>query len=160
MTAWSLTTLVSKQVPSGPLTNETAPAPTPTQIPTPLIESNPADGLLLNNDPPRLGTFKAYDLPGMEAVEVKNYTYAYNDERELTLDLYYPPGTAQDAELPLVIFGIGYRYSKQRLRNAHFNISWGRLVAASGMAAAVYDTEQPDRDLDILMNFFHPTGRN
>lgn len=95
----------------------------------------------------------AYDLPGMDEVEVVNITYARHGDEPLTLDIYYPPDFEADAQLPVVVFGIGYRMSELPLRNAHFYTSWGKLVAAAGMAAVAYDTEQPDQDLEILMAF-------
>jgi acetyl esterase/lipase len=143
---------VSK-TPQMPLITEPGPRPTP----SPVAIAIPVDGLILNEDPPRTSLFNintlAYELPGMDEVDVFNYTYANLGEQPLTVDIYYPPETPVDARLPVVIFGLGYRMSKERLRNAHFYTSWGRLVAAAGMIGVAYDTEQPDRDLEVLMAF-------
>ena len=121
------------------------------------IATEPVDAIVINEDPPRSATFNintlSYELPGMEEVEVLNITYAHHGDLPLTMDVYYPPGTPTDARLPVVIFGIGYKMSFQPLRNAHFYTSWGRLVASAGMVGIAYDTEQPDQDLEILVEF-------
>ena len=115
------------------------------------------NGLIINEDVRRSALFNintlAYELPGMEEVEVVNITYAFHEDQPLTMDVYYPPGTPADAQLPVVVFGLGYRMSSESLRDAHFYTSWGRLVAAAGMVGISYDTEQPDRDLETLMTF-------
>lgn len=115
------------------------------------------NGLIINEDVRRSALFNvntlAYELPGMEDVEVVNITYGFHEDQPLTMDVYYPPGTPPDAQLPVVIFGLGYRMSSESLRDAHFYTSWGRLVAAAGMVGISYDTEQPDRDLETLMVF-------
>jgi hypothetical protein len=141
-----------------PLLTPTAESlPTPAPISAPPASAVPVEGLILNEDPPRTSLFNintlAYELPGMDTVEVLNYTYAYLEDRPLTMDVYYPPGTAADAELPVVVFGLGYRMSKEPLRNAHFYTSWGKLVAAAGMVGVTYDTEQPDQDLETVLAF-------
>lgn len=134
---------------------ELAATPARPQIHTEIASTQ--DGLMIDEDPYRGPLFHintlAYELPGMDEVEVVNITYAYREDQPLTMDVYYPPGTPADARLPVVIFGLGYRMSKQPLRNAHFYTSWGRLVAAAGMAGIAYDTEQPDQDLEVLMAF-------
>lgn len=131
------------------------PTPTPTREISPPVRTVPADNLIVNEDPPRLGPFNtntlAYGLPGMDQVEVINITYAFHGDRPLTMDIYYPPGTSEGTQLPVVVFGLGYRMSKLPLRNAHFYTSWGKLVAAAGMVGITYDTEQPDGDLEILI---------
>lgn len=115
------------------------------------------NGLIINEDVRRSALFNintlAYELPGMEEVEVVNITYAFHEDQPLTMDVYYPPDTPADAQLPVVVFGLGYRMSSESLRDAHFYTSWGRLVAAAGMVGISYDTEQPDRDLETLMTF-------
>jgi hypothetical protein len=143
-----------------PTTKTESTAETQAETPTTEIESSMAsteNGLLINENVERPALFKintlAYELPGMDEVEVLNITYAYHGDRPLTMDVYYPPGIADDMQLPAVVFGLGYRMSSQALRNAHFYTSWGRLVAAAGMVGIAYDTEQPDQDLKILMTF-------
>lgn len=139
--------------------SETQPelSPTTTETTAPVAKAIPADSLMINEDPPRQALFNintlAYALPGMNEVEVFNFTYAHLGEKPLTMDVYYPPGIEPDAQLPVVVFGLGYRMSMEALRNSHQYTSWGKLVAAAGMAAITYDTEQPDQDLEILMAF-------
>jgi hypothetical protein len=146
-------TPTENRVPTKPPT----PVQVPTSTPTPVPPTIPVDSLTVNENPGfRPGWFDInimpFDLPGTEEVEVVNYTYAHIGEKPLRMDLYYPPGTPEDSQLPTVIFGIGYRMSAMTLRNEHFYISWGRLVAAAGMVAVIYDTEQPDSDLVLLLD--------
>jgi dienelactone hydrolase len=119
--------------------------------------SEPVPAIKINDDPPRSALFNMntlpYELPGMDAVEVVNITYAHHGDEPLTLDVYYSPGAPADARLPVVVFGLGYRMSEQPLRNAHFYTSWGKLVAAAGIIGVTYDTEQPDQDLETLIEF-------
>ena len=116
-----------------------------------------AEGFIVNEDVYRSTMFNVntviYDLPGMDDVEVLNITYAWREEEPLTMDVYYPPDDVADVQYPAVIFGLGYRMSMAPLRNSHFYTSWGRLVAAAGMVGIVYDTEEPDQDLELLLQY-------
>ncbi len=145
-----------------------APAEAPTALPQPsptqaglagMAGALAEAGLEVNPDPPRGSLFAyntlAYEIAGMDQAEVVNLTYATHDGKPLTMDVYYPPNTSSDAQLPVVVFGIGYRMSQQPLRNEHFYTSWGKLVAAEGMVGIVYDTEQPDQDMLTVMDFIH-----
>lgn len=145
---------------TAPLTESESMAETKVETPTTEIETTMAsteNGLLINEDVRRSALFKintlAYKPPGVEEVEVLNITYAFRGDQPLTMDVYYPPDTADDAQLPVVVFGLGYKMSKVPLRNEHFYTSWGKLVATAGMAGIAYDTEQPDQDLEVLMAF-------
>jgi len=146
-------TVPATMITSLPTPTMRAPTPTLKEVPTAI----PATEVIINENVQRTSLFSintlAYELPGMDDVEVVNITYAYSDEKPLTMDVYYPPGTPAGTQLPVVIFGLGYRMSQEPLRNAHFYTSWGKLVAAAGMAAIAYDTERPDVDLGILIAF-------
>jgi hypothetical protein len=126
-----------------------------TNVETIIAESE--NGLLINEDVERSMMFRLnslpYELPGMDKVEIPNITYAYYGDQPLTMDVYYPPDTPADAQLPVVIIGLGYKMSQIPLREHYANTSWGKLLAAAGMVAISYDTEQPDQDLEILMTF-------
>lgn len=147
-----------------PVTVDSVPE-TPTMAPQPTVlepqeettDATSEGGLIINEEVRRSALFNintlAHELPGMEDVEVINITYAFHENQPLTMDVYYPPGTPVGAQLPVVVFGLGYRMSSESLRDAHFYTSWGRLVAAAGMVGISYDTEQPDRDLETLMVF-------
>ncbi len=154
------------------ITGTAVTAQTSTAVPAPTAGSQPSStsapleglaselsesGLDVNPDPPRGSLFNyntlAYEAPGMDQVEVVNLTYATHDGQPLTLDVYYPPGTTPDQRHPVVVFGMGFRMSQQPLRNEHFYTSWGKLVAAEGMVGIVYDTEQPDQDIQTLVVF-------
>lgn len=134
-----------------------APRSEPTRPVDQFSTSVPATEIVINEDVERTSLFNintlAYELPGMDEVKVLNLTYAYHEDQPLTMDIYYPPESGDQTEIPVVIFGMGYRMSMEPLRNAHFYTSWGKLVAAAGMVAIAYDTEQPDQDLEILMDF-------
>ncbi len=134
------------------------PRPTPTPVVLVGLGLALSDaGFDVDPSPYRSVTFNinslAYELPGMDDVEVVNLTYTSHDGVPMTMDIYYPAGTSPGDQPPVVIFGMGYRLSRQRLRNANFYTSWGRLVAAAGMVGIVYDTEEPDQDIETLLAF-------
>ncbi len=117
----------------------------------------PVEELVINEDVQRSVMFQfntlAYMIPGWDEVHTDNITYAHRAETPLTMDVYYPPGMEEADRLPVVLFVIGYRMSALPLRDAHFYTSWGKTAAAAGMVGIVYDTEQPDQDLELVMNF-------
>ena len=95
-------------------------------------------------------------LPGMEKVVVRpNLVFKTAGERRLAFDLYLPPGApAKGARLPLVVFANGVGdFGEVPLKDWGVYVSWSRLVAASGMAAVVYNArpEAAVEDLRDLM---------
>ena len=89
------------------------------------------------------------ELPGTADAEVRTgLPFAQGTERELTFDLYRPPGS--ESLLPVVIFanGIGHPV----LKDWPEYTSWARLAAASEMAAVTHETEgDPRPQLEALL---------
>lgn len=105
----------------------------------------------------------AYELPGMEQVEVRSVEYRRVDGAPYFMDIYYPPQMAPDEHLPVVIFVQGFTNEAAiRLNgvpNREFGPlrSWGRLVAAAGMIGVTYDTDLWD-DLDHVVQTVRQNG--
>src|ERR1041385_1723273 len=78
-----------------------------------------------------------YSLPAMDDVRVQSGTYDTGNEL-LALDVYYPPDAS--GPLPGVVIAFGYADPPGRLRQFGPITSWARVIAASGMAAVIYAT--------------------
>ena len=78
-----------------------------------------------------------YTLPGMDDVRVESGTY-HTGYENLGMDIYYPPHGAGPA--PVVLFAFGYPDPPGQIRQYGPVTSWARLMAASGMAVAIYAT--------------------
>ena len=101
-----------------------------------------------------------YKVSGMENVIIKkDIEYFAEQGTSLTVDMYYPPGFNFESNLPavLVVFGFSNSATKKLmggiLKDWSWYISWGKLIAASGMAALLYETDSPEKDLNILLQF-------
>lgn len=101
-----------------------------------------------------------YKVPGMENVIIKrDIEYFAEQGTSLTVDMYYPPGFKFESNLPAVVDVFGYsneaaiKLGGGRLKDWSWPQSWGKLIAASGMAALLYETDSPERDLNILLQF-------
>jgi acetyl esterase/lipase len=80
-----------------------------------------------------------YSVPGMEGVQVhKDLGYKPTDVPNLKMDVYTPPGLAPGDKRPAVIFLHGGAEARFQPKDWGFYQSWGRLVAASGMAAVTF----------------------
>jgi dipeptidyl aminopeptidase/acylaminoacyl peptidase len=102
----------------------------------------------------------AYQLDGMKDVIVKkDIPYFKTADSALKMDVYYPPKFDFKSKIPAVVFIYGYTNDGQikamgkQLRKWSGFISWCRLVAASGMAAIVYETVNPENDLTTLIQY-------
>jgi len=106
-----------------------------------------------------------YRAPGMEEVQVKtNIAYKKDPSADfLQMDLYTPVAK-QKRPVPIVIFIHGGVPSNVPLKPKDWGIykSWGRLVAASGMAAVTFNhrvsfpdpnLEQGSHDVTDLVDF-------
>ncbi|MCI0486703.1 MAG: alpha/beta hydrolase [Blastocatellia bacterium] len=82
-----------------------------------------------------------YSVPGMDRVQVrKNVTYKTAGSVDLKMDIYSPPDLRREARLPAVIFlsgGVGLRV-EPRPKDWPAYVSWGRLIAASGMIGVTF----------------------
>src|SRR5262245_2274261 len=88
-----------------------------------------------------------YELPGMDRVAVRrDIAFRTSDAGPLTMDVYRPPDAAPDAQLPAVVFLIGFSDAGARKRlgcaakEMESFISWATLVAASGLVAITHTT--------------------
>lgn len=83
-----------------------------------------------------------YELPGMaNARIIRDLAYALDGDRRLGLDIYQPSGLAPGDALPAVIFVHGDAPPERLagIKNHPQYEMWGRLVAASGMVAVVFE---------------------
>jgi dienelactone hydrolase len=101
-----------------------------------------------------------YTLPSMDQVKIQhNIEYLEVNENTLHFDIYYPPSYTLGSKLPLVIFVFGYpdetmiQMAGCKLKEFGQYISWSKLIAASGMAAIIYETHQPISDLLEIMDY-------
>ena len=100
------------------------------------------------------------DLPGMDRVIIKK-DIPYQDIAGATLkmDIYYPPKFDFKKQIPLIIFISGcpdtsmVKMVGKPFRKFNQYISWCKLVAASGMAAIVYETVDPKNNLIALVKY-------
>jgi RNA polymerase sigma factor (sigma-70 family) len=102
-----------------------------------------------------------YSLPGMGKVKVANVPFL----RSLTMDIYYPSDFDFKTALPVVVLAMGYsnegfmKYLGKKLKDLMAYPSWGQLIAASGMVAIAYETDDPDQDIHAIMDFISRKGR-
>jgi acetyl esterase/lipase len=89
-----------------------------------------------------------YSIPGMDKVGVReDLVYRTLDDQELKLDIYYPTDYRPGQKLPAVILVHGewpphiIRHSK----DLGVYITWGQLIAASGMIAVNFNHRATDR---------------
>ena len=81
-----------------------------------------------------------YTLPGMERVSVqRNIAYRDAAHPRARFDVYAPDGASADNRAPVVFVVPGRSDLEIRSKDTAGFESWGRLLAASGMAAVVLD---------------------
>ena len=98
-------------------------------------------------------------IAGMERAGVrKDVAYRTTDAGPLTMDIYYPADFTADLRLPAVIIVAGYNdvgFEKMlgcRFKEMGSTVSWGQLIAASGLIAIAYTNREPAADLDALLS--------
>jgi acetyl esterase/lipase len=80
-----------------------------------------------------------YRLPGMDNVSVRsNLIYSDNADPNLLMDVYAPPSLSKDERLPAVLAIHGGAGAQFKPKDWGIYQSWGRLIAASGMAGVVF----------------------
>jgi acetyl esterase/lipase len=80
-----------------------------------------------------------YSVPGMEKVTVKSdLKYTTADNPNLLMDVYTPPGVSKGERRPAVIFIHGSAGAEAKAKDWGVYVSWGRLVAASGMVGVTF----------------------
>jgi len=86
----------------------------------------------------------------MDDVTVENIVYRTVDDTSFTMDVYYPPDMDMASPLPVVIFVNGFRDGVfdqafgSSFKDTAFMTPPARLIAASGLIAILYESEQPD----------------
>ena len=80
-----------------------------------------------------------YRVPGMDEVKVQaNLKYTTNANPNLLMDVYVPPRLAAGERRPAVVFIHGGTPQQMTPKDWGVYISWGRLVAASGMVGVTF----------------------
>jgi hypothetical protein len=110
-----------------------------------------------------------YRAPGMDDVLVRRAVeYRATESGALTMDLYYPPGfdpdSAAEVGKPAVVIVLGYADVGVapplgcQFREMGMMISWGQLLAVSGMVGIVYETRNPSSDVEALLSHVRENG--
>jgi len=99
-------------------------------------------------------------VPGMEDVIIKkDIVYTAEQDTRHTVEMYYPPGFHFGSNLPAVLIVFGFsnevqeKFIGSRFKDTGWYRSWGKIIAASGMAALLYEADSPEEDLNILLQF-------
>lgn len=99
-----------------------------------------------------------YAIPGMERAAIrKDIVYRSTAAGPLTMDVYAPADAASGARLPAVVLVAGYNdvgYETMlgcKFKEMAMAVSWGQLIAASGLVAIAYTNREPAADLDVLL---------
>ena len=101
-----------------------------------------------------------YALPRMNDVIVKK-DIPYQDIAGslLKMDIYYPPDFDFQRKIPAVIIVLGYPdVAGKKLLGTEFRnyiqlVSWCKIISTSGMAAIVYESVDPEKDIISLSNY-------
>jgi hypothetical protein len=99
-----------------------------------------------------------YDMAGADAgIVQRDVDFRAADGGVLAMDVYRPCDSTTGARVPAVVVAAAYPdVGFQKLMGCRFkemqsSISWGRLMAASGMAAITYTNRDPEADLYALL---------
>jgi hypothetical protein len=108
-----------------------------------------------------------YTMPGVNDVVVRrDHEYRSTDSGTLTMDLYYPPDAG--TRTPAVVFVTGFSDVGAKkmlgctLKEMGSYISWGELVAASGLVGLTYTNREPATDVQAILDYVrqHATSLN
>jgi len=109
----------------------------------------------------------ALKVPDMENVIVKkDVPYLKTSNSTKKMDIYYPPEFDFKTDLPAVIFISGIpdssmiNLSGDQFRKFGQYTSWCKIVAASGLAGIVYETNDPNSDLLSLTSYIKSDKAN
>jgi acetyl esterase/lipase len=94
-----------------------------------------------------------YHVPDMDKVSVQSdVAYQTTARGESNMDIYYPTGSQYDDRHPAVILVHGNAPGQQNLKATVPFVSWGRLIAASGLSAVTFNRRgsTPDDITDLL----------
>ena len=111
-----------------------------------------------------------YTLPDMDRVSVrKNVVYKAVEAETLTMDIYYPHVMQPHTTLPAVILVHGGSQPEhvEHITESQQYISWGQLIAASGLIAVMFKHRSDDgytklveagSDVDDLVQYIRDNG--
>lgn len=106
-----------------------------------------------------------YDMPGTAEVSVRrDLEFTGADGSPLLMDMYLPPGEERPAPEPVVVLVSGYKDEGAlkilgcRFKEMQSNVSWARLIAASGMAAVMYTNREPATDFLAALSHVRQSG--
>jgi len=109
----------------------------------------------------------AYEVAGMnDVIAKKDIPYLKTSDSALKMDIYYPPKFDFKRKIPAIVFVFGYtnegqlKTAKHQLRTWSPYTSWCKVIAASGMAAIVYETINPENDLKALLQYINSNTDN
>ncbi len=110
----------------------------------------------LNPSPPFQQMVKmrvVYSVPGMERADVqRDLVYAVHDGTSLKADVYTPPNLAAGARVPAVLLVHGGPIEPEmRPKDWGVYVSYGQLLAASGLAAVAFNHRYFGANEDGLM---------
>jgi acetyl esterase/lipase len=101
-----------------------------------------------------------YSVQGADAAQVqRDAAFPGADGEPLALDVYRPAESSVQSRLPVVVMVHGYpdpAFEKMlgcRFKDMQSIVSWGRLIAASGLAAIAYTAREPAADLRALLGW-------
>ena len=99
-----------------------------------------------------------YRIQGMDDVKVlRDIEYEAGGGGALKMDIYRPPGSGEGARAPAVVIVAGFPDDGfeakvgRRFKEMGSSVSWGRLLAASGVAAITYTNREPATDVHALL---------
>lgn len=93
-----------------------------------------------------------YEIPGMEQIrKVENGIYKTVDGTNLLLDVYYPADLQDGEQRPavLLVHGLGPAELVQHIKDSGQYVSWGQLIAASGLIAVTFNHRSPDEHISL-----------
>ena len=112
-------------------------------------------------------TFVAYEIAGMnDVIAKKDIPYLKTSDTALNMDIYYPPKFDFKRNISAIIFITGIpdtsmvKLTGNQFRKYGQYTSWCKIVAASGMAAIVYETIDPKNNLISLIEYIKSEHTN
>ncbi len=104
-------------------------------------------------------------IPEMDSVAIqRDVLYQEGGEEPLTLDIYHPSNRGGRKSPPALLFVTGYpdpgfrKIFGRRQKEMESYVSWGKLVAASGLAGITYSNREPARDALAVFQFVKRNG--
>jgi dienelactone hydrolase len=98
-----------------------------------------------------------YEIPGMaSAIVRRDVPCGTADAPAATMDLYYPYAAGAGMS-PAIVVVLGYPPREPNplgcaFKEMEWSVSWGRLIAASGIVAIFYTNRNPEADLRAVLS--------